>query len=110
MSPAATQDNLTPPNQAADDTVLKTNLTDAVLALYLGEIYAEVEVRTIGKLKSKVMFKKSFFLPQSSLKTTLNQVQKNLTELNLKITDAYVVCRYLERLKTFRLGGSVVWI
>lgn len=110
MSPAATQDNLTPPNQAADDTVLQSPLIDAVLAVYLGEIYAEIEVRTIGKLKSKVMFKKSFFLPQSSLKTTLNQVQKNLTELNLKITDAYVVCRYLERLKTFRLGGSVVQV
>jgi hypothetical protein len=96
--------------------------TQALLAIYLGETYAEIEVRekiqsansSARKKKSEkipqILFKKNYFLPQSSLKTTLNHVQKNLTELNIQITDSYVVCRYLERLKTFRLGGSVVQV
>ncbi len=85
--------------------------TQALLAIYLGETYAEIEVRSLPlNKKSKALFKKNYFLPQSSLKTTLNQVQKKLTELNVQITDSYVVCRYLERLKTFRLGGSVVQV
>ncbi len=98
MSMASTQVNLTAEKTAAP--------TKAVLALYLGETYTELEVRA----KNKVIFKKNYFLPQTSLKTTLNQVQKNLTELNIQVSDAYVVCRYFERLKTFRLGGSVVQV
>jgi len=84
--------------------------TQALLAIYLGETYAEIEVRSDSTKKSKTIFKKNYFLPQSSLKTTLNQVQKKMTELNMQITDSFVVCRYLERLKTFRLGGSVVQV
>ncbi len=88
--------------------------TQALLAIYLGETYAEIEVRSVSKKKSlkkpEILFKKNYFLPQSSLKTTLGNVQKNLVELNVQITDIYVVCRYLERLKTFRLGGSVVQV
>lgn len=117
MSPAATQANLTTENSAEATKIAPDAATHAILALYLGETYAELEIRTTDSLrdpKTKPLFKKNYFLPQSSLKTTLNQVQKHISDLNIQpnlhVTDAYVVCRYLERLKTFRLGGSVVQI
>lgn len=97
MSTAATQVNSTEQS--------------ATLALYLGETYLELEIKsTVPKAKAKSIFKKNYFLPQSSLKTTLAQVQKQVIELGVNITDVYIVCRYFERLKTFRLGGSVVQV
>lgn len=88
--------------------------TQAYLALYLGETYAELEVRECGAHRNasntSALFKKNFFLPQTSLKTVLNQTQKHLNESNIDVVENYVVCRYFERLKTFRLGGSVVQV
>jgi hypothetical protein len=109
MSMPSTQVNLTTDTK----TKSKSKLKSAVLALYIGETYAEVEIRLIDskkKIKSDPVFKKNYFLPQSSLKTTMSQINKEMAEHKLQICDVYIVCRYLERLKTFRLGGSVIQV
>ena len=80
------------------------------LAVYLGETYAEFEIHKAVRKNSKKesCYKKTFYLPQTSLKSALNTVQKHLAENEYKVEKVLIVCRYLERLKTFRLGGSVV--
>lgn len=78
---------------------------NASLAIYLGESYAEIEARS----GSTVLLKKAFFLPQTSLKAILNQHIKPLTTEHT-FSNVYVVTKYLDRLKSFRLGGSVIQV
>lgn len=79
--------------------------TQVNLALYVGETYAEIEAQDLQGIS---LFKKKFFLPQVSLKSALNQIKKNLQADNQTVNHVYIVCRYFEKLKQFRLGGSVV--
>lgn len=80
-------------------------MSNASLAIYLGESYAEIEARS----GSSILMKKTFFLPQTSLKSILNQHVKPLTA-DHSFSDVYVVTKYLDRLKSFRLGGSVIQV
>lgn len=80
-------------------------MSNASLAIYLGESYAEIEARS----GSTVLLKKTFFLPQTSLKSILNQHVKPIAAEHT-ITSVYVVTKYLDRLKSFRLGGSVIQV
>lgn len=90
---------------------MTTAQTQVNLALYIGETFAEVEIRDFH---SRVIFKKNFYLPQTSLRTLLGQLKK--THLNpespqpIKIKNVFVVSRYFDKLKPFRLGGSVAQI
>ncbi len=86
-------------------------MSDYRIALYLGESYASLGVFDIssrakaGKAE-KMVFEKSVFLPQVSFKNLLNQTKA--ANPDIEITKIYIVTRYLDRLKNFRLGGSVV--
>lgn len=80
--------------------------SNASLAIYLGESYAEIEARSVS---DKVLLKKTFFLPQTSLKAILNQHVKPLAA-DHTIASVYIVTKYLDRLKSFRLGGSVIQV
>lgn len=82
-----------------------SNASQASLAIYLGESYAEIEARS----GSAVLLKKTFFLPQTSLKSILNQHIKPLTSEHT-FSNVFVVTKYLDRLKSFRLGGSVIQV
>jgi hypothetical protein len=80
-----------------------------VIALYLGESYASLGVFDLAQ---KEIFEKSVFLPQVSLKNLLGQAKLKLSE-NLSsdaIPHFYIVTKYLDRLKNFRLGGSVTQV
>ncbi len=80
-----------------------------VIALYLGESYASLGVFDFtSKKKPKMLFEKSVFLPQVSFKNLLNQTKTALSEATFE--KIFIVTRYLDRLKTFRLGGSVVQV
>lgn len=81
--------------------------TQANLALFIGETYCEIEVQTLDR---KTIFTKEIFLPQISLKTALQTTAAEVLKLGCTIQNVYAVCRYLERLKTFRLGGSVIQV
>lgn len=81
--------------------------TQANLAIYLGETYSEIEVRT---LKGRSLLKRSFYWPQISFKSALTQIKNALDTDSITINSIYIVCRYFEKLKHFRLGGSVVQI
>lgn len=81
-------------------------MSNASLAIYLGESYAEIEARGGS---ADVLLKKTFFLPQTSLKTILNQHIKPLAAEH-PIASVYIVTKYLDRLKSFRLGGSVIQV
>lgn len=81
-------------------------MSNASLAIYLGESYAEIEARGVS---AEVLLKKTFFLPQTSLKAILNQHVKPLAA-NHTFTSVYIVTKYLDRLKSFRLGGSVIQV
>lgn len=84
-------------------------MTQSAIALYLGESYATLGVfDLLDSGKTKPLFEKSAYLPQTSLKNLLNQAIANCPET--KIESIYVVTRYLDRLKTFRLGGSVIQV
>lgn len=76
-----------------------------LIALYLGESYATLKVFN----QENLLLSKNVFLPQVNLKNLLQNVKKSLPE-GLVIHDAYIVCRYFDRLKNFRLGGSVVQV
>lgn len=99
-------------SKAESESSTRPSATPHTLAVYLGETYAEFEIHKVVRKNSKKesVFKKTFFLPQTSLKTALNVVQKHLDENEFKVETVLIVCRYLERLKTFRLGGSVVQV
>ena len=81
------------------------------IALYLGETYASIGVFDVEK-KSKpaLRFEKSVFLPQVSLKNLLAQTKIKLQEIFPDTTEpvsVFVVTKYFDRLKQFRLGGSI---
>jgi hypothetical protein len=86
-------------------------MANPAIALYLGETYA-----TIGLFdgetpsKAKLLFEKSVFLPQVSLKNLLAQVKAqydlNFSEHASEIP-VFIVTKYFDRLKQFRLGGSI---
>lgn len=82
-------------------------ISQASLAIYLGESYAEIEARSVSA--ADILLKKTFFLPQTSLKAILNQHVKPLTTEHT-ISSVYIVTKYLDRLKSFRLGGSVIQV
>jgi len=89
-------------------------MSNTILAIYLGESYAELELRAINNTNTanktnSSLFKKSFFLPQTSIKAMLSQVKQSLP-VDSSIQNVYVVTKYLDRLKSFRLGGSVVQV
>ncbi|MEQ1722094.1 MAG: hypothetical protein ABL930_02895 [Pseudobdellovibrio sp.] len=80
------------------------------IALYLGESYATIGFFDIPKKNSRaLLFEKSIFLPQVSLKNLLTQVKVKYLEYFPEQSEAniYVVTKYLDRLKQFRLGGSI---
>ena len=84
-------------------------MTQSAIALYLGESYATLGVfDLLGPKKTKPIFEKSADLPQTSLKNLLNQAIASCPEN--KIESIFVVTRYLDRLRTFRLGGSVIQV
>ena len=89
------------------ELIMTKHQTQANLALFIGETYCEIEARD---LDNNIIFSKDFFLPQSSLKNSLNLAQAEILKSNHQILNTYVVCKYLERLKAFRLGGSVIQI
>lgn len=81
------------------------------IALYLGETYASIGLfDQSGEKTQPLAFEKSVFLPQVSLKNLLNQ-----TALQLKLLEpagetpvqVFIVTKYFDRLKQFRLGGSI---
>lgn len=89
--------------------------TQANLALFIGETYCEIEARPLSTSNKQddshsSFFSKLIFLPQTSLKSALMSASLEIAKLNYKIENIYIVCRYLERLKTFRLGGSVIQV
>lgn len=94
------------------------------IALYLGESYASIGL--FDNFSKAVLFEKSIFLPQVSLKSLLNQTKLKVQEY-LKIQNGgdgkinsdteselslpvYIVTKYFDRLKQFRLGGSIAQI
>lgn len=81
-------------------------ISHASLAIYLGESYAEIEARGVS---DSVLLKKTFFLPQTSLKAILNQHVKPIAAEH-SFSNVYIVTKYLDRLKSFRLGGSVIQV
>ncbi len=80
-----------------------------VIALYLGESYASLGVFDSTK---KEIFEKTVFLPQVSLKNLLTQTKQKISENNPNEVKPsfFVVTKYLDRLKNFRLGGSVAQV
>ncbi len=84
--------------------------TATAIALYLGESYATLGVfdnHTDDVTKtSAFIFEKSVYLPQTSLKNLLAQTVA--ANPDIKIESIFIVTRYLDRLQTFRLGGSVI--
>ena len=88
-------------------------MPETSIALYLGESYASIGVFDLQTPeKPKILFEKLVFLPQISLKALLAQVKSLPTELfnSEELKNIYVVSRYLDRLKNFRLGGSVAQV
>ncbi|MBC7420185.1 MAG: hypothetical protein H7328_05605 [Bdellovibrio sp.] len=89
-------------------------MSEHAIALYLGESYASLGVFDLKNKKKPtqkhtLLFEKSVFLPQVSFKNLLNQTKAALPELaETGFKKIFIVTRYLDRLKTFRLGGSVV--
>lgn len=80
-----------------------------VIALYLGESYA-----SLGAFDSaqKEIVEKTVFLPQVSLKNLLTQTKQKLSEAGYEgtIPSFFLVTKYLDRLRNFRLGGSVAQV
>lgn len=89
---------------------VNTPATAPSIALYLGESYATLGVfdnsLSAPAKTSAFVFEKSVYLPQTSLKNLLAQTVAANPEL--KIESIFIVTRYLDRLQTFRLGGSVI--
>lgn len=84
-------------------------MSEHAIALYLGESYASIGVFELNNpLNSSFLFDKSVFLPQVSLKNILAQSKAVLE--NKPIKKVFIVTRYFDRLKNFRLGGSVAQV
>lgn len=80
------------------------------VALYLGESYATIGLFDISQKNNPAsLFEKSIFLPQVSLKNLLAQVKIKYQEHFPDYNEAhvFVVTKYFDRLKQFRLGGSI---
>ena len=86
-------------------------MSKPAIALYLGESYATIGLfDTSQKNQLAPLFEKSIFLPQVSLKNLLNQTKIKLQEHFSESTadiPVYIVTKYFDRLKQFRLGGSI---
>jgi|GEM_PF-5487051 len=90
-------------------------MSKPAIALYLGESYAHIGLYDTpfdtSKTKSfAAYFEKSIFLPQVSLKNLLHQTQLKIQEYFKDYTSdvpVYIVTKYFDRLKQFRLGGSI---
>ena len=83
------------------------------IALYLGESYASLGAFDFSE---KEIFEKSVFLPQVSFKNLLTQTKQKVLE-HLGTEDFsenpvrfFIVTKYLDRLRHFRLGGSVTQV
>lgn len=88
-------------------------MSEPSIALYIGESYASLAVFDLqNPQKPKNLFEKLVFLPQISLKTLLQQTKQALPDLfaDSEIKNIFVVTRYFDRLKNFRLGGSVAQV
>ncbi|OFZ33385.1 MAG: hypothetical protein A3D17_13850 [Bdellovibrionales bacterium RIFCSPHIGHO2_02_FULL_40_15] len=88
-------------------------MTHTAIALYLGESYATTCAFDLLNPKSSVKdsqpaFEKSVYLPQTSLKSLMAQAAAALPDTPVK--SVFVVTRYMDRLKSFRLGGSVIQV
>lgn len=86
-------------------------MSNPAIALYLGESYATIGLfDTSEKNELTPHFEKSVFLPQITLKNLLNQTKLKFEELfpnpEGKVP-VYIVTKYFDRLKQFRLGGSI---
>lgn len=81
------------------------------IALYLGETYAALGLFDLSEKKTaRLLFEKTIFLPQISLKNLLLQTKNHMKEIGIDLTaeiPVYVVTKYFDRLKQFRLGGSI---
>lgn len=86
-------------------------MSKPAIALYLGESYATIGLFDISKKKQAApLFEKSIFLPQVSLKNLLNQTKAKLIEHFTESQEdiqVYIVTKYFDRLRQFRLGGSI---
>src|SRR4051794_23651625 len=81
------------------------------IALYLGETYASLGIfEREQNSQSAITFEKSVFLPQVSLKNLLSQAKIKWNEIygeDAGPIQVYIVTKYFDRLKQFRLGGSI---
>jgi hypothetical protein len=79
------------------------------IALYLGETYASLGIFDQEQSQPAIQFEKSVFLPQVSLKNLLSQTKIKLQESGAAAgpIKVFVVTKYFDRLKQFRLGGSI---
>ncbi len=85
-------------------------MSNPAIALYLGESYATIGLFDTSNHESAPLYEKAIFLPQVSLKNLLNQTKIKFEELfpaNEIPVRVYVVTKYFDRLKQFRLGGSI---
>lgn len=79
------------------------------IALYLGESFASLKVFN----SNQVLLSKDVFLPQVNLRNLLQSVKKTLStdhSESFSVQNAYIVTKYFDRLKHFRLGGSIVQV
>ncbi len=81
------------------------------IALYLGETYASLGLfDRASKDSAALLFEKSIFLPQVSLKNLAAQALVQFKSLAPECetpVQVFIVTKYFDRLKQFRLGGSV---
>lgn len=86
-------------------------MSKPAVALYLGETYATIGLFEAGNTAAgKALYEKSVFLPQVSLKNLLNQTKLQLAAHFPEYAEefpVYIVTKYFDRLKQFRLGGSI---
>ncbi len=84
-------------------------MSTPAIALYLGESYASLGV---FDLAHNEIFQKSVFLPQVSFKNLLIQTKQNLSAFMNENEPVrfYIVTKYFDRLRNFRLGGSVTQV
>ncbi|AGH95052.1 hypothetical protein [Pseudobdellovibrio exovorus] len=86
-------------------------MSKLAVALYLGESYATIGLFDISQSKTPTaLFEKSIFLPQVSLKSLLGQVKQHIktsTGEDDPELPVFIVTKYFDRLRQFRLGGSI---
>ena len=86
----------------------------SAIALYLGETYATAGLFTdVNSSSPNLIFEKSVFLPQVSLKNLIVQIKANLPADSydqINKIPVYIVTKYFDRLKQFRLGGSIAQV